>query len=178
MHKRHSGFTIVELLIVIVIISILAAITIVSYSGIQKRAQNTARAAEMSQVTKLIDLYRASKGTDPDFTNGAKLCIGTGFPNGKCRDFNGGLGYLESNKEATNMLSEFGQPPTTHYPVKGTVGPYIDVDPDGWGFYVVSFIQAEDCSVLGKDFEVWWNDDNSDTIMCARSYPSSVKSPQ
>jgi len=36
--KQKSGFTIVELLILIVVIAILAAITIVAYSGIQSRA--------------------------------------------------------------------------------------------------------------------------------------------
>lgn len=38
---RREGFTIVELLIVIVVIAILAAISIVSYTGIQQRANNT-----------------------------------------------------------------------------------------------------------------------------------------
>ena len=37
-----QGFTIVELLIVIVVIAILAAITIVAYTGIQNRAYDTA----------------------------------------------------------------------------------------------------------------------------------------
>ena len=39
MKKTKSGFTIVELLIVIVVIGILAAITIVAYNGIQSRAR-------------------------------------------------------------------------------------------------------------------------------------------
>ena len=38
---KNTGFTIVELLIVIVIIGILAAITIVAYNGIQNRANDT-----------------------------------------------------------------------------------------------------------------------------------------
>lgn len=35
MIKSRSGFTIVELLIVIVVIGILAAVTIVAYNGVQ-----------------------------------------------------------------------------------------------------------------------------------------------
>lgn len=41
MFKSKSGFTIVELLIVIVVIGTLAAISIVAYNGIQDRARNT-----------------------------------------------------------------------------------------------------------------------------------------
>ena len=41
MKRGVKGFTIVELLIVIVVIAILAAISIVAYNGIQSRANNT-----------------------------------------------------------------------------------------------------------------------------------------
>ena len=39
--RKNVGFTIVELLIVIVVIGILAAITIVAYNGIQDRAKSS-----------------------------------------------------------------------------------------------------------------------------------------
>ena len=47
-----NGFTIVELLIVIVVIGILAAITIVAFSGIQNRANNTTLSTDLSNAQK------------------------------------------------------------------------------------------------------------------------------
>ncbi len=41
MTERRSGFTIVELLIVIVVIGILAAIVIVAFQGVQEKAKTT-----------------------------------------------------------------------------------------------------------------------------------------
>lgn len=55
---KHSGFTIVELLIVIVVIGILAAITIVAYNGIQKRAQGSAASSALTQAVKKIALWQ------------------------------------------------------------------------------------------------------------------------
>ena len=43
--RKQHGFTIVELLIVVVIVAILASITIVAYTGIQQRSKNSAVAA-------------------------------------------------------------------------------------------------------------------------------------
>jgi type II secretion system protein G len=63
--KKRSGFTIVELLIVIVIIGILAAITIVAYNGIQQRARDSARTSDIAGVQKALELYRADNGVYP-----------------------------------------------------------------------------------------------------------------
>jgi type II secretion system protein G len=63
--KKQSGFTIVELLIVIVIIGILAAITIVAYNGIQQRARDSARTSDIAGVQKALELYRADNGIYP-----------------------------------------------------------------------------------------------------------------
>lgn len=65
MKKSGSGFTIVELLIVVVVIAILAAITIVSYNGITERAKNTELLARIDSYTKALKLYQAQNGAYP-----------------------------------------------------------------------------------------------------------------
>lgn len=69
MRKSSSGFTIVELLIVIVVIAILAAITIVAYNGIQSRARDAQRAQDVKTIAKALELYYIDKGAYPNYYN-------------------------------------------------------------------------------------------------------------
>ncbi len=58
--NKQLGFTIVELLIVIVVIAILAAITIVSYNGIQERARISTAQSFASQLIRSPDMPYAT----------------------------------------------------------------------------------------------------------------------
>lgn len=69
--KRISptGFTIVELLIVIVVIAVLAAIAIFGYTGVQARANFSATQQKFNMALKAIKMYHADKGYYPDSEN-------------------------------------------------------------------------------------------------------------
>lgn len=62
---KQKGFTIVELLVVIVVIGILAAITTVAYNGIQTRGRDAARASAVKSIQTAIELYKADNGVYP-----------------------------------------------------------------------------------------------------------------
>ena len=73
--KRYRGFTIVELLIVVVVIAILAAISVVSYNGISNRASDTVVMAALDQAQKQIQLesVEGSVWSEPDGNFDQKL---------------------------------------------------------------------------------------------------------
>jgi len=83
--KKQKGFTIVELLIVIVVIAILAAITIVAYNGIQNRAKATAAQQGISQANKKILAFSVDNSdTYPEATstnNGIGNLVSLGINN-------------------------------------------------------------------------------------------------
>lgn len=60
------GFTIIELLIVIVVIGILAAITIVAYTGIQDRAKYSLMQSDLKAITKGLALYKVDNDRYPN----------------------------------------------------------------------------------------------------------------
>ena len=66
MNKTKSGFTIVELLIVIVVIGILAAITVVAFNGVQTRANTAGALSDLKQVNSAIQLYYVDNGAYPN----------------------------------------------------------------------------------------------------------------
>ena len=65
MNNKAKAFTIVELLIVIVVIAILAAISIVAYTGIQNRAADTTVQSDLRSIAGKIMEYHALNGTHP-----------------------------------------------------------------------------------------------------------------
>jgi prepilin-type N-terminal cleavage/methylation domain-containing protein len=59
---KQQGFTIVELLIVIVVIGILAALVITTFTGIQQKARNTERETDIKAMHGQVEAYYAQSG--------------------------------------------------------------------------------------------------------------------
>ena len=109
MNKKAQGFTIVELLIVIVVIAILAAISIAAYTNIQQRARNTQVRSGVNMYYKAFLQYAAVHSAYPVSSG----CLGAGYPSDVCWK-NGEVVNRLVSSSLDNALAEFigGTKPT------------------------------------------------------------------
>ena len=115
------GFTIVELLIVIVVISILASITVVAFNGIQDRALNTSRISYARNALNVLHVYKNTHGqypTIPDSeytTAGTRAaCLGEGWP------------LLQGDPVCWNIYTDEGAPGPSTFPQVDAVNDALD----------------------------------------------------
>lgn len=101
---RAGGFTILELLIVIVVISILAVTGYVSYKNTKGRAQAAVTHSIVQQYTKALAAYKAEHNQFPDLsvitsdTISPIVCLGTGYEGTPCgSNFGPGQEYASFN---------------------------------------------------------------------------------
>jgi len=69
--SRYNGFTIIELLVVIVVIGILAAITIVSFNGVQQKARITVLQSDLRNSSDVLKIDSIESGAYPATTASA-----------------------------------------------------------------------------------------------------------
>jgi len=113
-YKKQHGFTIVELLIVIVVIAVLAAIAILAFNGVQARANNSKTESAVTQWRKILISYATKNGNYPlgDTQNGTSFCLGeaTNYPSG-C--WNGNV-VAAFNSEVKNYIRGTLPDPSNH----------------------------------------------------------------
>lgn len=151
--KRVSGFTIVELLIVIIVIAILATISVVAYRGVQAKASNAIRSHDVMEWEKIFQLYKAQYGSFPDVPTGRYYCLGKDFPFNTCRDYwdDGPTSHDELDPDNVTLMAELRKvsptlPSNNPKPVRNSiVGPYMYFWGDGFSITQPFEGNADDC---------------------------------
>jgi general secretion pathway protein G len=75
---QNQGFTLMELLIVMVILSILVAIATGTYASSSKRGRDNRRKNDLRSVATALETYYSDKGRYPTGTNGVIMGCGAG----------------------------------------------------------------------------------------------------
>jgi prepilin-type N-terminal cleavage/methylation domain-containing protein len=133
--NKSKGFTIVELLIVIVVIGILATLVIVTFTGIQQKARNSQRQTDINAIDSHVEAYYASAGNYPTF---AQLNDAT---------------WRAANLKGLDAAALVG-------PKGGTLG-HTSAAPtgDGYNYYATESSTSTECSAAGTA-----DDTNCDTF--------------
>ncbi len=129
MFRRQEGFTLIELMIVVVIIGILAAIAIPNFIAMQNRAKEGSTKANMHTVQLAAEDY----GVQNDGVYSATMTVGTtaadfNLPGTFKNPFDGGTGSGDAWEDRTTFaappsavpgIASYADSATTTYNIKG-----------------------------------------------------------
>lgn len=149
MKKLTVGFTVVELAIVITVIAILATITVVSYRGVQERAEFAKASNDMKLINDAIEIYKARTNTYPTASFCTSNCLISArdlspalvpnyldtmpLPNESYGDYR----YALNTGGTEYKLSRYySGDPVTLKTIELTDNPRLDPsNPDSWGYW-------------------------------------------
>lgn len=141
--RTKRGFTIVELLIVIVVIGILSTIGVVAYNGVQRQSRNVARLAVADSAIETVKVMLTKKSPSELVAvmgqnagdDWWRACIGTGHPDvagKKACGYYGTTVYVWEVATFTDLMTSLAGPlDTSRYPASQSsggdtvTGPYI-----------------------------------------------------
>lgn len=176
--NHKNGFTLIEVLAVIVILGILIALVVTAYNGWRIRAANAVRYDEAKAWDKQFKLYRSTYKKYPDMPSGY-YCLGNDFPdidnNGTkdCRDLFTSATTIEHPSSTLNTeLAKVGSLPKGNRTPAADgyrLGPFVNYyHPDG---YIV-VMQIFDGNTCPSDMKLEYNyntqvPDPSNGVICA-----------
>ena len=133
--NKQSGFTIVELLIVIVVIGILAGLVITTFSGIQQKARDTQRETDIKALHGQVEAFWAQKGYYPSLTDMNSQAAG-GFVQTNLKGLD--LGAFKDPKAASGTLAATPAASVFAYAVTNAAGTSCEADDTTCSKYVLT----------------------------------------
>ncbi len=107
LRSRPRGFSLVELVIVLVIIGIIAAIAVPRFSSASNAAQAKAVASTLKIVNDAMELYKADHGYFPGLKPDGTMYPNGMFVNELLAPLDGNPGYLRGPSFPTNPYNDF-----------------------------------------------------------------------
>ena len=158
--KRQSGFTIIELLIVIAIIGILATLVLTNFQGAQAKGRDTVRTSDMNSVYQKLEEFYNENGGYPDGALDGTVAVGVneaeatgttdvlpGIDEGALTDEDGTL--IVETFATADTLTEPDLPDTTDEYIYSAYGcdsatATTDVGATCDKYYIATFLERED----------------------------------
>ena len=128
--KKVTGFTLIELMIVVAIIGILAAIAIPNFIGMQKRAKTSEAKSSLGEIRTLEEAYRAENDTYVGVPPMAAIPVGLHTDNDADADNMAEIGYHP--KGTTRYAYTFTGADSTSYTCQGSGSIDTDAGVDTW----------------------------------------------
>lgn len=135
---QRKGFTLIEVLVVIVIIGILAALLIPAITGAVAKAKQTAIAMEIEQLSQALELYNSQYGDyPPDFSDSSVVSrhFSKIFPNiassdlsaltTMMQDSSGNVSPIGIDRAEALIITLGGYSSDKRHPLTGPGGPFI-----------------------------------------------------
>jgi len=95
-NRKSSGFTLIEIMVVVVILGILGALIVPNIVGRPDQARVTAARSDISQIGNALELYRMDNGHYPSTDQGLEALVSkpTGYPEPRSWNMDGYLGKV------------------------------------------------------------------------------------
>lgn len=145
---QQKGFTIVELLIVIAVIGILAALVLNTFVGVQRRARDTERQTDINAIATQLEVFYNDQGHYPTLAN--------------LQDATPNTGWIETNLPGLDLLATVA-PNDTPAENGNSIVADDTPDADAYGYVAAPANCDNDANGNCTSFTLYWakEDDNN-----------------
>lgn len=142
---QQKGFTIVELLIVIAVIGILAALVLNTFVGVQRRARDTERQTDINAIATQLEVYYNEEGHYPTLAN--------------LQDATPDTGWIDTNLPGLDLNATIAPNDT---PAAGGNSLVNDTTPDADAYgYVPAPADCDNVTTNCTSFTLYWPEEDN-----------------